>query len=111
MLSAALPCSVATPFFAQAQPVTSLAAKHVRLGVVLTSGWGFQLSDAAAPPASDTPWQSVEVPHSWNRIGSYLPDSPAAATLNRPIDQTQGIGWYKLVRHGVGLHQGSGQDG
>lgn len=95
MLSAALLCSVATPCVVQAQSVAAVTAQHVRLSVALTSGWGFQLGDAAAPPASDTPWQSVEVPHSWNRIGSYLPGSPAAATLNRPINQTQGIGWYK----------------
>lgn len=96
-LSAVLLCSVATPTVVLAQSAAISAAPEIRQSVTLTSGWGFQMGDAAAPPASGTPWQPVEVPHSWNRIGSYLPGSPAAATLNRPIDQTQGIGWYKLT--------------
>ncbi|MFZ2997141.1 glycoside hydrolase family 2 TIM barrel-domain containing protein [Sphingobium sp.] len=97
MLSAALLCSVATPTVLLAQPVAAAAAQDIRQSVALTSGWGFQMGDSAGPPQGNSTWQPVEVPHSWNRIGSYLPGSPAATTLNRPIDQTQGIGWYKLT--------------
>ncbi|WP_375195056.1 glycoside hydrolase family 2 TIM barrel-domain containing protein [Sphingobium sp.] len=100
---AALVCSVVTPGAALAQPVAGSSEQQVRQSVTLTSGWSFQLGDAATPPGSDTTWQSVAVPHSWNRIGSYLPGSPAAATLDRPINQTQGVGWYRLTLPGAHL--------
>ncbi|SES11266.1 glycoside hydrolase family 2 TIM barrel-domain containing protein [Sphingobium sp. YR768] len=80
---------------AQSAAVSSVAAG--RHDAMLSSGWMFQLGDEAQPPAQGAGWQPVEVPHSWNRIGTYAAGSPAAATLNRKVDQTRGTGWYRLT--------------
>lgn len=65
---------------------------------LLSSGWRFQDGDvpgADAPDFADAGWQSVEVPHTWNRVGHYLHD---LAGTNRASDirKRQGVGWYRL---------------
>lgn len=60
----------------------------------LTDGWQFRFDNdwderhALAAPASE--WQSVSLPHSWNRLGEYRLERTAAT------DDRQGKGWYKL---------------
>src|SRR6187402_767922 len=71
-----------------------------RRTVALTEGWQFKLGDTStSPPTSpvDETWQRVTVPHTWNRVGYYLPDP--ASHINRAdnINKTQGIGWYRLT--------------
>ena len=71
-----------------------------RTVVTLADGWRFRqddkLSGAEAPDFADSDWQQVSVPHSWNRVGTYLP--PVPNRLNTPdmVNKVQGVGWYRL---------------
>lgn len=52
-------------------------AQDVRPTVQLAAGWRFHQGDVAGLPsgaASGDGWVQVSVPHSWNRVGHYLPD-------------------------------------
>lgn len=100
LASAALCCAPVLTGVALAQQAPRVVADGNRASQTLSTGWEFQLGAAEQPPAGDAGWRRVEVPHSWNRIGTYLPESPAAATLTRPVDQTHGIGWYRLTLPG-----------
>jgi beta-galactosidase len=64
--------------------------------VDLSTGWRFHKGDGAAQSQafSDADWQSVTVPHTWNRIGQYEPAAKVETT--RPLDTYQGIAWYRL---------------
>ena len=77
----------------------SSSRPEARTTVALANGWQFKLGDTAGSPngaASGDGWQSVSVPHTWNRVGYYL-DEPANH-INRAdnVNKTQGIGWYQL---------------
>lgn len=66
-----------------------------RQAVDLSSGWRFRFAptDVAgieAPGFDDSEWQTVSVPHTWNRIGEY------AQTRSGDTDNRQGTGWYRL---------------
>lgn len=76
-----------------------VAAAGSRQVVQLGTGWRFVFGDKAgaeAPGFDDAGWQTVSVPHSWNRVGTYLTTN--IPHLNRPdtINKSQGIGWYRL---------------
>jgi len=93
-----LTLALAAPVLAHAnteKPVTSAAsATEPRQIVALARGWRFLADDAgqtaSQPGFDDSSWTSVEVPHSWNRIGGY--------GLDRTADRSnrQGIGWYRF---------------
>lgn len=91
---------------AAAQPAADATRSLMRVERILADGWRFQIGDVAQAPADGSGWQTVAVPHSWNRIGVYHAGSPAAATMNRPVDQTQGVGWYKRTLPGDLLRAG-----
>lgn len=65
-----------------------------RTPVSLDEGWRFHFGDApenvTGPGFDDSGWDTVSVPHTWNRIGTY--------GLQRKADNNneQGIGWYRL---------------
>ena len=64
----------------------------------LTQGWHFHFGQERpddASPAAKAAWQDVSLPHSWNRVGQYEPQS-GVPLAQRPIDKKQGIGWYWL---------------
>jgi len=94
VLATLLATTVAQPVYAQRSATTG------RDVTPLTNGWRFHLgadSDAVAEAAfDDSSWPSVDIPHTWNRVGFYRSESPQH--INRPetIDKTQGIGWYRL---------------
>jgi beta-galactosidase len=75
----------------------ALVAKPVAVGpqtLPLASGWSFAFQEAT--PADDAAtWQPVSLPHSWNRIGQYEPQTGVVAA-QRPVDKKQGVGWYRL---------------
>ena len=77
-----------------------LHSPAVRTVQPLRDGWRFKQDDhlvaAHDPGFDDAGWQTVSVPHTWNRVGHYIPDP--ANHLNRPenINKAQGIGWYRL---------------
>src|ERR1700744_110191 len=69
-------------------------ADEPRVTVSLDHGWRFQQSAAATGAEGsdfdDSAWQTVDVPHTWNRIGN-------AGTERSPLSNSvQGVGWYRL---------------
>ena len=71
-----------------------------RTVVTLAEGWRFRqddkLSGAEAPGLADADWQQVSVPHSWNRVGTYLPSVPNRLNTADKVNKIQGVGWYRL---------------
>ena len=70
------------------------AAQEPRLIAPLQTGWRFTqgagLSGVEAPAFDDARWGSVDVPHTWNRIGN---EGTQRSSLSNNV---QGIGWYRL---------------
>ena len=69
-------------------------AGEPRATVSLDQGWRFQQSAAVtgaeSPTFDDSAWSTVNVPHTWNRLGNE-------GTTRSPLTNTvQGIGWYRL---------------
>ena len=69
-------------------------ADEPRVLVSLDHGWRFQQSasvtGAEGRTFDDSAWSTVEVPHTWNRIGNEgIERSPLS-------NDVQGIGWYRL---------------
>jgi beta-galactosidase len=69
-------------------------AQDTRLISPLAAGWRFMqapgLIGVEAPAFDDSGWASVEVPHTWNRIGNE-------GTERSPLsNNVQGVGWYRL---------------
>lgn len=69
-------------------------AQDVRVSAPLNAGWRFMqsqdLENVEAPGFDDASWGSVDVPHTWNRIGNE-------GTERSPLsNDVQGIGWYRL---------------
>lgn len=66
----------------------------VRQTMQLTSEWRFSFGDASedvvASQFDDSAWESVSVPHTWNRLGEPGLQRTAATNNKR------GIGWYRL---------------
>jgi beta-galactosidase len=70
------------------------AAQDARITTPLDTGWRFQqasgLSGVEARAFDDTRWTSVDVPHTWNRLGN---DGIERSPLSNAV---QGVGWYRL---------------
>lgn len=89
---------------ADAQPRTAVAgatAPSPREIVALADGWRFKqdngLQGAEQPAFSDADWERVSVPHTWNRVGHYVPTSADRVNTPETINKTQGVGWYRLT--------------
>lgn len=98
----ALGCGSAAAAEAQARPpVASATAQSHREVVSLSDGWRFRqdnkLQGAEQPVFSDADWEQVSVPHTWNRVGHYIPASADRVNTPETINKTQGVGWYRLV--------------
>ncbi|WP_237392517.1 glycoside hydrolase family 2 TIM barrel-domain containing protein [Aurantiacibacter rhizosphaerae] len=70
-----------------------------RQRIELKDGWQFNLvgpygeqGEFAAPEASE--WETVSVPHTWNRVGYYLSDPETHINTPENIEKTQGVGYY-----------------
>ncbi|MEJ6011592.1 glycoside hydrolase family 2 TIM barrel-domain containing protein [Novosphingobium aquae] len=76
------------------------AAAAIRSTVPLAEGWRFKLEPAQTGPEladyDDSGWQAVRVPHTWNRVGYYIPDPQTHINRAETIDKTMGVGWYRL---------------
>jgi len=96
----AVSAALATSPAASAPPMPA-AAREIRETVVLADGWRFRQEDsiqgAEQPGFVDASWTVVRVPHTWNRVGYYLPDPASHVHRAETIDKTQGIGWYRLA--------------
>ncbi|HEY0800839.1 MAG TPA: beta galactosidase jelly roll domain-containing protein, partial [Steroidobacteraceae bacterium] len=70
------------------------AAQDGRLLLPLDTGWRFQqasgLAGVEAPAFDDTRWTTVDLPHTWNRIGN---DGIERSPLSNNV---QAVGWYRL---------------
>jgi beta-galactosidase len=69
-------------------------AGEARFSMPLDAGWRFKqaphLIGVEAPTFEDVGWDSVSVPHTWNRIGNE-------GTERSPLsNNVQGVGWYRL---------------
>ena len=69
-------------------------AQTPRVEISLDHGWHFQQSGTVAgaenPKFDDSAWSTVDVPHTWNRLGNPgTTRSPATNTVH-------GVGWYRL---------------
>ena len=71
----------------------SCFAAEQRAIVDLDAGWHFQqasgLSGVESNTFDDSAWQSVSVPHTWNRLGNEGTERSPDSNL------VQGIGWYR----------------
>jgi beta-galactosidase len=73
-------------------------AQEARSVLPLTTDWRFtgdeMPADAAKSDFADGAWQSVSVPHTWNRVGYYHHD---LGGTNKPstVAKKMGVGWYR----------------
>lgn len=71
-----------------------VVAQDGRLTLPLDTGWRFQqasgLLGVEARAFDDSRWTSVDVPHTWNRLGN---DGIERSPLSNDV---QGVGWYRL---------------
>lgn len=67
------------------------APRHI---IDLAQGWRFQQGtepvEPSTPAYSDASWQSINLPHSWNRLGEYR------TQRSTETNNYQGVGWYRL---------------
>ena len=72
-----------------------------RTSIALSDGWRFKQDDALrgveAQAFPDADWTVVSVPHTWNRVGYYLPDPASHLNRREAVNKVQGIGWYRLA--------------
>jgi beta-galactosidase len=96
ILAAGVPSPAASPS-PRSSPAPTTA---IRETVLLADGWRFRQDDAihGAERAGfvDSSWAVVRVPHTWNRVGYYLPDPASHVNRAETIDKAQGVGWYRL---------------
>lgn len=99
-LALTLACAAAAGALAQA-PAPAAAPQEVRTTLVLKDGWRFKqaddLSGVERPDFDDAGWAAVSVPHTWNRVGYYIPAAPDRVNTPENVNKTQGIGWYRLT--------------
>lgn len=74
------------------------ATSEPRVVTNLASGWKFRKGDAAAAASAidDSGWETVAVPHTWNRIGTYEAAAGVPGMAGRTIDKYMGPAWYRL---------------
>ncbi|WP_240946808.1 glycoside hydrolase family 2 TIM barrel-domain containing protein [Novosphingobium sp. ERW19] len=80
------------------QPAAQATPAEVRKITVLADGWRFRKggADAVDPRLDDSTWEQIQVPHSWNRVGTYDPAANVPGMAGRKIDDYMGEGWYRL---------------
>jgi beta-galactosidase len=65
------------------------SANLERTTTVLKEGWRFAFGDELTEKSDDSHWQTVTLPHTWNRIGGH----PVKAL---DANDQKGKGWYRL---------------
>jgi beta-galactosidase len=93
-LSIALSMTAASLVQAQSPEPSAATAQSPRQVTELAQGWRFRFGEqpeaVVTAAFDDAAWESVSVPHSWNRIGEYALQRSAEA------NNAQGVGWYRL---------------
>ena len=100
IVAGALMSSLVTIAHAQTAPVPAVTdAAAERTVQTLATGWRFHQGGAPAAVTAtgfdDSTWESISVPHTWNRVGFYRPDPKSHIHRAETVDKTQGIGWYR----------------
>lgn len=71
-----------------------------RESTLLKEGWRFTFGEATNqainPGFDDSSWESIEVPHTWNRVGYYKNDLYEHIHQPDNINTERGEGWYRL---------------
>lgn len=92
--------ALVAPAMAAPAPASAAQSSSARTVVPLAEGWRFKqdntLVGVEAPSFDDAGWQQVGVPHTWNRVGHYIPDPASHLNTAETINKTQGVGWYRL---------------
>ncbi|WP_404366993.1 glycoside hydrolase family 2 TIM barrel-domain containing protein [Sphingomonas sp. MMS24-J45] len=77
-------------------PSDGAMARNVQ---TLATGWRFHQGDAPADVTTsafnDSAWETVSVPHTWNRVGFYRPDPQNHIHRAETVNKAQGLGWYR----------------
>ncbi len=76
------------------------AGQSERSVVPLAQGWEFQRGgdvDPAQAAQAAGSWERVSVPHTWNRVGYYMPDPQTHLNRAESVDKYQGVGWYRMT--------------
>jgi beta-galactosidase len=76
------------------------AAQSERSVVPLAQGWEFQRGgdvDPAQAAQAAGSWERVSVPHTWSRVGYYMPDPQTHLNRAESVDKYQGVGWYRMT--------------
>lgn len=84
-------------------------ANEIRSTVPLTDNWRFHQGDLPGLPqggpaqggsaqggSGDASWAPVSVPHTWNRVGYYLPNPEGRPNRKETVNKYQGPAWYRL---------------
>lgn len=96
---AILPPGVAAQTVTQ-NPANRIPSTSIRTVQPLADDWRFRQDDkltgAEQPDFIDADWQVVSVPHTWNRVGHYIPDPASHVNRTDNLNKVQGVGWYRL---------------
>lgn len=103
IVAGTLMSSLVTTAYAQTAPVASAPAvadsTAGRTVQTLATGWRFHQGEAPADVTAgtfdDSTWESVSVPHTWNRVGFYRPDPQSHIHRAETVNKAQGLGWYR----------------
>ncbi len=81
-------------------PASQEVSQPVRTVQTLSDGWKFQFANLNNPPLEDNPdthdWETVSVPHTWNRVGYYTNDLVPHINTDDNVDKRMGQSWYSL---------------
>lgn len=78
---------------------SAASAQEVRATITLADGWTFHQGDVPGLPGGNAPsegWIPVSVPHTWNRVGHYIPDPQSHINRAETVNKYQGVAWYRL---------------
>ncbi|MES3152810.1 glycoside hydrolase family 2 TIM barrel-domain containing protein [Sphingomonas faeni] len=92
--AAAFVAVIAAPAIAQTERSAD------RSVVSLAQGWEFKRGgevDPAQAAQADGSWEVVSVPHTWNRVGYYVPNPQTHLNRAETVDKYQGVGWYRMT--------------
>ncbi|GGB56438.1 glycoside hydrolase family 2 TIM barrel-domain containing protein [Blastomonas aquatica] len=88
-----VPAAASAPA-AAASAQQAIGSQVARQVIPITSGWRFRFGgDPAGVTATDyddSGWDTVDLPHTWNRMGEYAQSRSASTNVD------QGEGWYRL---------------
>ncbi|MEO8313570.1 MAG: sugar-binding domain-containing protein [Pseudomonadota bacterium] len=93
-------CTPACVLAASSATAISSGGAFSRTTLRLADGWRFHFGEVGNAVTTtqfdDTAWASISVPHTWNRVGYYLPNPASRLNRKEEMNREQGVGWYRL---------------